>query len=304
MRPRILITDRIHQTAIERGKEFADIDMELDLTHEELIERIRGYDALIVRSGTKVTKDVIENADRLKIIGRAGVGLDNIDLKAAEEKGIKVVNSPEASTISVAELFFGSLIAFMRKIIEADISMRKGRWDRNRFQGSELYGKTLGIIGFGRIGREVALRARAFGMNIVVFDPHITEEDTKEYNCKSMELDELLRNSDIITLHIPLTDKTRNMIDRDRLRLMKNCAVIVNMARGGIVNEKDLYDALKDGQIKGAILDVYEKEPQINSQFISLKNVVLTPHIGALTEEAQVSAGMVVIEKIRNFFMR
>jgi len=302
MIPKILISDRIHKKAIEEAKEFADVDLEFNLTHEELIERIRGYDALIVRSGTKVTKDVIENADKLKIIGRAGVGLDNIDLNAAKKKGIKIVNSPEASTISVAELTIGSLIALMRNIPHAHRSLKEGRWEREKFEGNELYGKTIGIIGFGRIGREVADRARAFGMNVLIFDPNITAEDAREANCEYMELDELIKNSDVITLHVPLTNETRNLIDKKRIDMMKENAILINVARGGIVNEVDLYTALKEGRIKGAVLDVFESEPPERSPLLKLENVLLTPHLGASTEEAQINAGTVIVEKIRNFF--
>lgn len=301
MRPRILITDRIHETAIEEARRFADVDLDFRVSPEELVKKIKGYDALIVRSRTKVTKGVIENSD-LKIIGRAGVGLDNIDLKAARERGITVVNSPEASTISVAELVIGSLIALFRGIHHAHKSMVEGGWERERFVGNELFGKVLGIIGFGRIGREVALRARAFGMSIRVYDPHITMEDAREYNCRFVELNELLGNSDVVTLHVPLTESTRGLINRETLALMKDSAIIVNIARGGLVDEKALYEGLTKGKLKGAVLDVFETEPPGANPLFSLGNVVLTPHIGASTDEAQINAGTVVVEKIQNFF--
>lgn len=296
-----MIADRIHDVAIEEAKGFADVDLEFNLPPEELIEKIGKYDGLIVRSGTKVTKEVIENSN-LKIIGRAGVGLDNIDTEAARKKGIKIVNSPEASTISVAELVIGSLIALMRNIAHAHRSMRKGKWERSKFTGNELFGKSLGIIGLGRIGREVALRARAFGMDIMIYDPRITVEDAREYNCKLVDLNELLKNSDVITLHIPLMDSTRGMISKEELNLMKDSAILVNIARGGLVDEEALYEALKEDKLKGAVLDVFEEEPPGNSPILSLDNVVLTPHIGASTDEAQINAGTVVVEKIRNFF--
>ena len=299
--PKILITDRIHEVAIEEARGFADVDLDFELSHEELVEKIGRYDALIVRSGTKVTKEVIEKSN-LKIIGRAGVGLDNIDMEAARKRGIMVVNSPEASTISVAELVIGSLIALTRNIVRAHMSMREGKWERNKFMGNELFGKTIGIIGFGRIGREVALRAIAFGMDVLVYDPGITVEDTREYNCRLLDLDGLLENSDIVTLHVPLTDNTRGMIDERRLNMMKDSAILVNIARGGLVDEEALYKVLKENKIKGAVLDVFEEEPPRDSKLLGLDNVVLTPHLGASTEEAQINAGTVVVEKLRNFF--
>jgi len=301
MRPKILITDRIHEVAIEEAKSFADVDLDFGLSHEELVEKIGEYDALIVRSGTKVTEEIIEKSN-LKIIGRAGVGLDNIDTEAARKKGVRIVNSPEASTISVAELVIGSLITLMRNIAHAHKSMREGKWERSKFTGNELFGKTLGIIGFGRIGREVALRARAFGMDVSVYDPNITVEDTREYNCKLVDLDELLKNSDIVTLHVPLIENTKSMIDEARLNLMKDSAILVNIARGGLVDENALYKALKENKLKGAVLDVFEDEPLGDSKLLSLDNVVLTPHLGASTDEAQINAGTVVVEKVRNFF--
>lgn len=301
MKPKILITDKIHESAITEARKFADVDVDIECSHENLVKKIKKYDALIVRSATKVTKDIID-ASNLKIIGRAGVGLDNIDVDAARKRGIKIVNSPEAPTIAVTELVFGSILAFMRNIIPADRTMREGRWEKSIFTGNELYGKTIGIIGFGRIGREVAIRARVFGMKIIVYDPNITNEDAREFNAERVELNTLLKNSDIITLHVPLNEETRNLINEDRLKLMKKYAVLVNVARGGVVDERALYSALKERRIKGAILDVFENEPPVNSQLLTLENVVLTPHLGASTEEAQINAGTIVVEKIKNFF--
>jgi len=301
MKPKILITDKLHPVALEEAKTFAEVEEFYGHSPDEIRENIPGYDALIVRSGTKVTREMIEASD-LKIIGRPGVGLDNIDREAAKEKGIEVVNSPEASTIAVTELVLGSLIALFRNIHHADRTMRNGKWERSKFMGNELFGKTLGIVGFGRIGREVGIRARAFGMDVLAHDPNITAEDAREFNAEYAELDELLEKADIITLHVPLMESTRNLIDEERLGIMKDSAVIVNMSRGGVINEDALYNALKNGKIKGAVLDVFEKEPPEGSPFLGLENVVLTPHLGASTDEAQVNAGTVVVEKIRNFF--
>jgi D-3-phosphoglycerate dehydrogenase len=304
MKPKILIPEKIHKNAVDLAKTFADVSLEPGLSHDDLLKKIPEYDALVVRSATKVNKDVIAAAKNLKIIGRAGVGLDNIDVDAASKKDILVVNSPEASTIAVAELVFGSLLSLNRKIVHAHHSMRGGKWERSKFEGSEVYGKNLGIIGFGRIGREVAIRARAFGMHISVYDPNIKEESAAEYKVKYYkDLDEMLRHIDVVTIHVPLTEKTRDLIDERRLASMKKGAVVINIARGGIVNEEALYDALKNNVIRGAVLDVFVCEPQTDCRFSGLENVVLTPHLGASTEEAQINAGTVVVEKIKDFFM-
>ncbi len=304
MKPKILFTEKIHKNALDLAASFADVTVDAGLAQPDLIKKISGFDALVVRSATKVTKEVIDAGKNLKVIGRAGVGLDNIDVDAASRKGILVVNSPEASTVAVAELVFGGLLSLNRKIVHAHHSMRSGKWERSRFEGSEAYGKTLGIIGFGRIGREVALRAKAFGMHLQVFDPNIKEESTAEYGVKYQKhLEDLLKHCDVVTIHVPLTDKTRNLIGAKELASMKKSSVVINIARGGIVNEKALYDALKDNVIRGAVLDVFESEPPTNVPFKDLDNIVLTPHLGASTEEAQISAGTVVVEKIKDFFM-
>lgn len=305
MKPKILFTEKIHKKALEEAGKFAEVAIELGLSHEDLIRKIPAYDALVVRSSTKVAKDVIDAGTRLKIIGRAGVGLDNIDVEAARKKGIEVVNSPEASTVAVAELVLGSMLALNRKIVHAHHSMREGKWERGRFEGTELYAKTLGIIGFGRIGREVAMRAKAFGMNVAAYDPNVTGEDCREYGVAYyMELDDMLKAADFVSVHVPLVEKTRNLIDERRFKLMKKNAVIVNIARGGVVNEDALYKALKEGAIRGAVLDVFVCEPPEKCPFAHLDNVILTPHLGASTEEAQINAGTVVVEKIRNFFRK
>ena len=305
MKPKILFSEKIHKKAIEEAEKFAEVSIEIGLSQEDLIKKIPAYDALVVRSSTKVTKEVINAGTKLKVIGRAGVGLDNIDTAAAKARNIEVVNSPEASTVAVAELVFGSMLALNRKIVHAHHSMKQGKWERNKFEGTELYGKTLGIIGFGRIGREVAMRAKAFGMDVCAYDPNVTGEDTKEYGVAYfMELDDMLKTVDFVSIHVPLVEKTRNLIDEKRLKLMKRNAVIVNIARGGLVNEGALYKALQEGIIRGAVLDVFVNEPAENSPFGSLDNVVLTPHLGASTEEAQINAGTVVVEKIRNFFRK
>ncbi len=301
MKPRILISDKLHEDAVALAREFADVDVEIGLTPEMLIQKIKGYDAIIVRSSTKVTKEVID-ASTLKIIGRAGVGLDNVDVTAARARGIEIVNSPESSTVSVAEHAIGLMIATLRNVPQADKSMRAGQWDRKKFSGNELYGKILGLIGFGRIGREVALRAKAFGMKILASDPAITSEDAKEFGAEFVALEELLRRSDVVSLHVPATDATRGMMNAERLKLMKPTAVVINTARGVVIDEAALYDALKNGTIKAAGLDVYAKEPPVDSPLMQLENIVLTPHLASGTSEAQKSAGTVVVEKVGKFF--
>lgn len=300
MKPRVLTTDKIHENTIKEAKKFADVTTDFGASEEEIINKIFDYDALIVRSGTKVTRKIIE-AGNLKVIGRAGVGLDNIDLDFAKEKGIEVVNAPESLTIAVAELTYGLMISLMRYVVCGDKSLREKKWDRHEFVGNELYGKTLGIVGLGRIGREVADRANAFGMKVLTYDPHVVVEDARESNATLLDdIDELLKNSDIVSLHAPFTPKTKHLINKEKLKLMKNSSVLVNAARGGLVDTSALIDALKTGEIAGAALDVFETEPLGDSPLLEMDNVVLTPHLGASSKEAQIVAGIIVVEKIRN----
>ena len=300
MKPKILITDKIHDSAIEEARKFAEVTTAFGASEDEIVSKIREYDALIVRSGTQVTRKIIE-AGKLKVIGRAGVGLDNVDVTAAKEKGAAVVNAPESLTIAVAEMTFGLVISLMRKIVAGDKSLREKRWDRNKLMGNELYRKTIGIVGFGRIGREVADRANAFGMKVIAYDPYVTIEDARESNAKLIvEIDELLKNSDVISVHAPLTPQTKHLINAEKLKLMKNSAVLVNIARGGLVDTNALIDALKNKKIAGAALDVFETEPLGESPLLELENVVLTPHLGASSAEAQVVAGTIVVEKIKD----
>ncbi len=301
---KILITDPIHEDAINILKELGDVEVATNLSKEELLEKIKDADILIVRSGTKVDREVIEHAKKLKIIGRAGVGVDNIDVEAATEKGIIVVNAPDSSSISVAELTMGLILAAARNIPQANNSVKKGEWDRKRFKGIEIYGKTLGIIGLGRIGQQVAKRAKAFGMNLVGYDPYISKEKAESIGVKLLDsIEELCKVSDIITLHVPLTPKTKNLIGEKEINLMKKNAIIVNCARGGLIDEKALYKALKDKKIKAAALYVFEEEPPKNNPLLELDNVICTPHLGASTDEAQKSAGKIVAEQIKKYYL-
>jgi D-3-phosphoglycerate dehydrogenase len=300
---KVIIADQINEKGIEDLKEVAEVVVDTAITQEELINKIKDFDAIIVRSRTKVTRDVIEAAEKLKIIARAGVGVDNVDVQAATEKGIMVVNAPESTSITVAEHAMGLIMSLARKISIADKSVKEGKWEKSRFMGIELNGKTLGIIGMGRIGTQVAIRAKAFGMEILVYDPYITEEAGAELGVTVADLDYVLRNSDVMTVHVPLTPETKHLIAKPEFEIMKENAFIVNCARGGIIKEDDLYDALKSGRIGGAGLDVFEKEPPEGNPLMELDNLVATPHIGASTKEAQRDAAIIVANEVKKVFM-
>lgn len=303
MDQKVIIADQINEKGIKGLEGVADVVVDTAITQEELINKIKDFDAIIVRSRTKVTRDVIDAAEKLKIIARAGVGVDNVDVEAATERGIMVVNAPESTSITVAEHAMGLIMSLARKISIADKSVKEGKWEKSRFMGIELNGKTLGIIGMGRIGTQVAIRAKSFGMEILVYDPYITEEVGAELGVTVVELDYLLRNSDIMTIHVPLTPETKHIIAKEEFEIMRENAFIVNCARGGIINEDDLYVALKEGEIAGAGLDVFENEPPEGSPLLELDNLVATPHIGASTKEAQRDAAIIVANEIKKVLM-
>lgn len=299
---RVLISDSLSKEAVailEKEKEFK-VDVNTKLTPDELKKVIKDYDALLVRSATKVTKDVINAADKLKIVGRAGVGLDNVDVEAASKKGVIVVNTPGGNTMSTAEHTFSMMLALSRNIPQADLSMRKGEWERKKFTGVELYGKTLGIVGLGRIGTEVAKRAISFNMKILAYDPYLSAEKAKELGIEPVELNRIFKESDYITVHTPLTDETKHMISEKEFSLMKKGVRLLNCARGGIIDEDALAKAIEDGKVAGAAFDVYEEEPPKNSKLLKLDKVVLTPHLGASTEEAQVNVAIDVANTVRD----
>jgi len=299
---KILISDSLAEEGIEvlkKVKEFK-VDVKLKLLPEELKKIIKDYDALLVRSGTKVKKDIIESADKLKVIGRAGVGLDNVDLESASKRGIIVMNTPGGNTISTAEHTMSLILSLSRNIPQADASTKRGEWERKKFMGVELYGKTLGIIGLGRIGSEVAKRASAFGMKIITYDPFLSLEKAKELGVLSVELDVIFKDSDYITVHTPMTDETRHIIGKKAIDKMQKGVRIINCARGGIVDEGALFEGIKSGRIAGAALDVYEKEPPKDSPLIACSNVILTPHLGASTEEAQVNVAVDIANSARD----
>ena len=297
---RVGICDAIAREGVEilksKGLEVVDLT---DIPKEELPNHVGDLDAIIVRSATKVRKELIDAAKNLKVIGRAGVGLDNIDVEYARSKGIKVINTPGATSISVAELTIGLILAVMRKIAYADRETRKGAWPKKKCKGIEMYGKTMGIVGIGRIGREVAKRAKAFGMRVIYYDVYRpSEEQERELGVEYRELEELLSEADVVSLHLPLTPETKHLINGERIAKMKDGAILINAARGGIVDEEALYEALKSGKLYGAALDVYENEPLRESKLFELDNVVLTPHIGAQAKEGQTRAGVEIAEKI------
>ena len=294
---RVLITDGLEAEAIASLKKVHQVDV-AELDAKQLLEQIPAYQALIVRGRTKVTKDVLAKASNLKVVGRAGVGVDNIDVNEATNRRVIVVNAPTASTVSVAELALGHMISWCRFLPQADKSIKEGKWEKKQFEGHELFAKTLGLIGSGRIGAEVAKRAQAFGMKVIAFDPYLPPDVANTINVALVSKETVLRESDFISIHAALTSETRGMIGAQDLALMKKTAVLVNCARGEIVQEAALADALKNGVIAGAALDVFEKEPPAGSLLVSAPHVVFTPHLGASTHEAQTRAGAIIAEQV------
>ncbi len=300
---KILVSDPLSEEGIKILKEVKDfqVDIKTDLKPDELKAIIKEYHALIVRSATKVTRDIINAASQLKVIGRAGVGLDNVDLEASTNKGIIVMNTPAGNTISTAEHTMSMILALSRNIPAADFSLKAGEWKRSKFMGVELYGKTLGVVGLGRIGTEVSKRALSFGMKVIAYDPFLSKEVANHLGIEVVELAELFTQSDYISVHTPLTDETRHLISDKEFVMMKDGVRIVNCARGGIINEVALLKALDSGKVAGAALDVFEKEPpDSQSPLLKHKNVVLTPHLGASTEEAQVNVAIEVCQSVRD----
>lgn len=297
--PKVLVSDPIAPEGIEILKQVADVDVKTGLSKDELAAIIGDYDALAVRSETKVTGEIIARADKLKIIGRAGVGVDNIDVEAATNRGILVVNSPEGNTLAAAELTVAMLLALARNIPQADGAMRAGRWDRKIYMGSEVYGKTLGVIGLGKIGREVVSRLQSFGMSVLGYDPYLKPEQADALGIKLVDLDTLYRESDYISVHTPKTKETTGMINAEKLALMKPAVRLINCARGGIIDEAALAEAAKSGKIGGAAVDVYTTEPApADNPLLGIPNIITTPHLGASTEEAQVNVAIDIAEQI------
>jgi len=301
---RVLVCDAIDKKGIDIMKSNGlQVDYRPDIKQEDLLNLAKEYDILIVRSRTKVRRDIIDASNgRLKLIARVGVGLDNIDVDYAKTKGIKVINAEEAAMTAVAELVIGMMISLARGIVKADHSMKQGRWIKNELMGIELRGKYLGIVGMGKIGTRVARLARALGMNIIAYDVvRIDPMLVRELSMVVSDLETLLRSSDFVTLHVPLNESTRYMIDENRLAMMKSTAYIINTSRGSVIDEKALLKALRDRSIAGAALDVFEVEPPTDQELIALDNVICTPHIGAQTREAQELAANIIAEKVIHF---
>ncbi len=297
---KVLVSDALSDEGLKvlKDEKELQVDVKLKLSPEELKEIIKDYDALIVRSSTKVTKDIIDAATKLKVIGRAGVGLDNVDAEAASKRGIIVMNTPAGNTISTAEQTMSLILSLSRNIPQSNASLREGKWDRNKYMGVELYGKTLGIIGLGRIGTEVARRAMAFSMNVIAYDPYLTVERANELGIKLVEVKDIIKQADYITVHTPLTNETKHMISDKEFEQMKPSVRIVNCARGGIIDEAALVRALDSGKIAGAALDVFESEPPKDFTMFKHDKLIATPHLGASTEEAQVNVAVEVSKQV------
>ncbi len=298
MKFHVLVSDPLAEEGLDILRSDCDLDIRTDLGNDELKKIIGDYDALLIRSGTEVTSEVIEAGTRLKFIGRAGAGVDNIDTEAATHKGIIVANAPEGNTLAATEHTMAMMLSLARNIPEADSSLKRREWKRSKFVGIELNEKTLGIVGFGRIGREISKRAIAMGMHCVAYDPFITEDKAGELGVELLTLDEIFKVSDVITLHTPLIKETKHLINEKTIATMKDGVRIINCARGGIIDEKALYDALVSGKVAGAAIDVFEEEPPLNSPLLTLKNIITTPHLGASTVEAQKNVAISIARQL------
>ena len=296
----VLICDSINQTGIDILKKAGmQVDYKPNILTDELLSIVKDYQVILVRSRTKITQEIIQAASNTKIIARAGVGLDNIEVTAAEEKGIRVVNAPEAAINAVSELTVGNMISLARSIPLADSEMKRGKWIKKNLMGTELSGKYLGIVGVGNIGRNVGRIAKALRMNIIGYDPYPIDRDyIKEVGLIVTDLNTLIQSADFITCHVPLLEETKHLFNAELISNMKSTAYIINASRGGVIDETALYNALCNGSIAGAALDVFETEPPINNLLIELPNVICTPHIGAQTKEAQELTSIVIAEKI------
>lgn len=300
MPKRVLVCDEVDRILPKILKDNGmDVTYDPEISHGELLEKVSGYEIVVVRSRTAITREVIDKAEHCQVIARVGVGLDNIDQDAAAAKGIRVINAVEGAMNAVAELVMASMLSLARRVPRGDRAMRGGRWLKKELKGTELRGKYLGIVGVGNIGKRLGRLARAFNMNIIGYDViPIDPKFSSEVGLMKADLDTLLQSSDYVSLHVPLLDSTRHMINAERISKMKKTACIINTSRGGTIDEDALYEALKEGRLGGAALDVFEKEPAVGTPLAQLDNVVLTPHIGAQTAEAQALAANVIAEKI------
>jgi len=297
---RVLVTEEIADSGLQELRDAGhEVDIRLGLSPAELIDALAGAHALIIRSATKVDASTLEAAKDLIVVGRAGIGLDNVDVAKATEQGIMVVNAPVSNILSAAEQTMALLLAQARNIPQAHSALKAGKWERSKWEGVELHGKTLGVVGLGKIGALVAQRASAFGMRLIAYDPFITEERARHMGVELVDLDTLLEQSDFITIHLPKTKETTNLLDAAALAKTKPGVRIINVARGGIVNEAELADAIRSGHVQGAALDVFEKEPTTESPLFELPSVVVVPHLGASTFEAQDKAGITIAEQVQ-----
>jgi D-3-phosphoglycerate dehydrogenase len=305
--PKVLISDALSPAAVQIFKDrgiAVDFQPALGKDKEKLAATVGNYDGLAIRSATKVTAKILEQARTLKVIGRAGIGVDNVDIPAATARGIIVMNTPFGNSITTAEHAVSLMLAMARQIPEADASTRAGKWEKNKFMGVEMFGKTLGVIGCGNIGSIVADRALGLKMKVIAYDPFLSPDRATDLGVEKVELDELFRRADFITLHTPLTDKTRNIINADAIKTMKKGVRIVNCARGGLVDETALYEALKNGSVAGAAFDVFVTEPATENPLFNLPNVVCTPHLGASTSEAQENVALQIAEQMSDYLLR
>ncbi len=297
---KILITDTIAQVGVDTLKQNFLVEEREGLSEQDLASCIGEYDAIIVRRNTPVTAKVIEAGDRLKVIGRAGVFMDNIDVEAATQKGIMVINAPEGNTVAAVEHTYAMLLSLARHIPLANKSLKAKEWNRSKFTGTEITGKTIGIIGLGRVGGEVAKRAPSFGLRVIAYDPYISPERAEKLGVKLLSVEEVFKEADFITLHLPRNKQTYHMIGEKELALMQPGAKIINCSRGGLIDEKALYHALQEGQISGAALDVFETEPAVDSPLLALDNVIVTPHVRTMTREAQENVSLQVAREVSN----
>ncbi|HKI47753.1 MAG TPA: phosphoglycerate dehydrogenase, partial [Desulfobacteria bacterium] len=297
---KVLVSDPLSPVGIQLLQETPgiDVDVQTGLTPEALMKIIGNYDGLVIRSNTRVTSNILTSAHNLRIIGRAGIGLDNVDIPEASRRGIVVMNTPEGNTITAAEHTIAMMMAISRNIPQATASLKAGKWEKASFKGRELFNKTLGLIGAGHIGRVVADRARGMKMKVIVYDPYIKPEAIEKLDLEPVSLDELLFRADYVTLHTPKTEETMNLINREALSKMKKDTILINCARGGIVNEEDVFEALTSGRLAGAAFDVFSTEPPGKSRLMSLNNFICTPHLGASTREAQNNVAKEVAEQI------
>src|SRR5580692_7053839 len=300
---KVLISDKLSPAAVDFRRRGVEVDLKPGLSPADLRAIIAPYDGLAVRSATKVTRELLEVATNLKVVGRAGIGVDNVDVRSATARGIVVMNTPQGNTITTAEHAIAMMFALARQIPEASASTKAGKWEKNRFMGVELTAKTLGLIGCGNIGSIVADRAIGLKMRVLAYDPYLSEKKALELGVEKADLDTVLARADLITLHTPLTDATRNILSREALAKTRKGVRIINCARGGLLDEAALADALKASHVAGAALDVFETEPAVDSPLFALENVVCTPHLGAATAEAQENVALQIAEQISDFLL-